>query len=227
MQELKTKLKKINDILEREFGIPEREGNEDPLDSLIHTILSQNTNDTNSGKAYDNLTTNFRTWEDILLADVDEIAKVIRVGGLARQKSIRIKEVLSWVKNTYGKLNLDFICDMDTSEAIKLLTNLKGVGLKTANVMLCFACGKEVFPVDTHIFRTSKRLGLVPSNASPDKAHEIMGQLFPEGKAYPLHVNMITFGRTICHAQKPKCRECPLIDYCVVWRDFIDGKVEK
>jgi len=224
MQELKTKAKEINDILEKEFGIPEREKNEDPLNTLIHTILSQNTNDANSGKAYDNLITNFPKWEDVLSADAEEIAKVIRIGGLAKQKSIRIKEVLNWVKNTYGKLNLDFICDMDTSKSIPLLTNLKGIGLKTANVMLCFACGKEVFPVDTHIFRISKRLALVPFNASPDKAHEIMGQLFPEGKAYPLHVNMIHFGRIICHAQKPRCRECPLIDYCVVWRDFIDVK---
>jgi len=221
IQKLKAKVKEINVILEREFGIPEREGNESPLDTLIHTILSQNTNDTNSGRAYDNLIARFPLWEDVLSADVEEIARVIRVGGLAGQKSIRIKEFLNWVKTTYGELNLDFICDMDTAEAIQLLTKLKGIGLKTANVMLCFACGKEVFPVDTHISRISKRLALVPSNASPDKAHEIMGQLFPEGKAYPLHVNMIHFGRTICHAQKPGCKECPLIKYCVVWREFI------
>jgi endonuclease-3 len=221
IQKLKAKVKEINSILERQFGIPEREGNESPLDTLIHTILSQNTNDTNSGRAYDNLIARFPLWEDVLSADVEEIARVIRVGGLAGQKSIRIKEFLNWAKTTYGELNLDFICDMDTAEAIQLLTKLKGIGLKTANVMLCFACGKEVFPVDTHIFRISKRLALVPSNASPDKAHEIMGQLFPEGKAYPLHVNMIHFGRAICHAQKPVCKECPLIKYCVVWHEFI------
>jgi len=221
IQKLKAKVKEINGILERQFGVPEREGNESPLDTLIHTILSQNTNDTNSGRAYDNLIARFPLWEDVLSADVEEIARVIRVGGLAGQKSIRIKEFLNWVKTTYGELNLDFICDMDTAEAIQLLTKLKGIGLKTANVMLCFACGKEVFPVDTHIFRISKRLALVPSNASPDKAHKIMGQLFPEGKAYPLHVNMIHFGRIICHAQKPGCKECSLIEYCVVWHEFI------
>jgi endonuclease-3 len=222
IQELK--VKEINDILEKEFGIPEREKNENPLDTLIHTILSQNTNDINSGKAYDNLTSSFPSWEDVLLADVEEIFKVIRIGGLARQKSIRIKEILNWVKNNYGELNLDFICNMDTSKAIQILTSLKGIGLKTANVMLCFACAKEVFPVDTHIFRISKRLGIIPFKATPDKAHEIMGQLFPYGKAYPLHVNMIRFGRTICHAQKPGCRECPLINYCIVWKEFINEK---
>jgi endonuclease-3 len=221
---LRSKVKKINDILEIEYGIPERSENEKPLDVLIHTILSQNTNDTNSGRAYDNLIERFPSWENVLEADADEIAEAIRVGGLAKQKSTRIKELLAWVKNSYGQLNIDFVCDMDTKDAVELFTKRKGIGLKTINVMLCFACGKEVFPVDTHIFRISKRLALIPSNASPDKAHEIMGKLFPEGKAFSLHVNMINFGRTICHAQRPRCRECPLIDYCAVWQDFIDKK---
>lgn len=224
INELKLKVSEINDILENEFGIPERTDDEKPLDTLIHTILSQNTSDVNSGRAYDNLIRHFPSWEKVLEADIDEIAEFIRVGGLAKQKSIRIKELLQWVKANYGHLNIDFVCDMDTKEAIELFTKLKGIGLKTINVMLCFACGKEAFPVDTHIFRISKRLSLIPSNASPDKAHEIMGQLFPDGKAFPLHVNMINFGRTICHAQKPKCSICPLIDYCSVWTEFIDKK---
>jgi endonuclease-3 len=166
----------------------------------------------------------YPTWEDVLSAGTKEIAETIRIGGLAGQKSVRIKEVLKWLKNSYGQLNLDFICDMDTAEAISLLTSLKGIGLKTANVMLCFACGKETFPVDTHIFRVSKRLALVPEKASPDMAHEIMGQIFPEGKAYPLHVNMINFGRTICHARKPRCRECPLINHCIAWQEFLPSQ---
>ncbi len=220
--EIKAKLQEINDILEAKFGIPEREDNDSPLDVLIHTILSQNTNDTNSGRAYDKLRKKFQTWEDILKADVDDIADVIREGGLAKQKSIRIKELLSWIKDTYGELNIDFVCDMEPSDVIEIFTKLRGIGLKTINVMLCFACNKDVFPVDTHIFRVSKRLALIPKNATPKKAHIIMGQIFPKGKAYSLHVNMITFGREICHARKPKCKQCPLIEYCVVWHEFIN-----
>jgi len=216
MNELKKKLAEINRILEREFGIPERREDEDPLSSLVHTILSQNTNDTNSGRAYANLRERFPLWEDVLEADAEEIADVIRVGGLANQKSVRIKGVLEWLRDTYGKLNLDFICDMETAEAILMLLKLKGVGLKTINVMLCFSCGKDVFPVDTHILRVTKRLGLVPANASADRAHEIMGQLFPEGKAFSLHMNLIGFGRAICHARKPECEGCPLIKHCIV-----------
>jgi len=220
-KELIAKLKEINDILEDVFGIPERSQDEEPLGTLIHTILSQNTNDTNSERAFNNLIEKYPTWEDVLSADVKELAETIRIGGLAGQKSVRIKQVLKWLKDNYGKLNLDFICDMDTTDAIQLLTSLKGIGLKTANVLLCFACGKETFPVDTHILRISKRLALVPEKASSEMAHEIMGQIYPKGKAYSLHVNMINFGRTICHARKPKCRECPLINYCIAWQEFM------
>jgi endonuclease-3 len=118
---------------------------------------------------------------------------------------------------------MDFICHMDPTEAIETFSKLKGIGLKTMNVVLMFACGKDVFPVDTHILRISKRLDLVPANASADKAHEIMGQLCPRGKAFSLHINLIKFGRTICHARKPECRGCPLIEYCIAWPGYLDA----
>ena len=223
-RKLKEKVGDIDEILEKEFGVPERWGDRDPLSSLVQTILSQNTNDNNSGRAYSNLRERFPSWEDVLEAGAEEIADVIRVGGLANQKSVRIKDVLKWLKDTYGELNLDFICNMEPEEAIEVLSKLKGVGLKTINVMLCFACGKDVFPVDTHILRITKRLGLAPENASADKVHEIMGQLFPAGKAFSLHVNLIRFGRTTCHARKPKCEGCPLVEHCIAWPRFLDAR---
>ncbi|MFC1715999.1 endonuclease III domain-containing protein [Candidatus Poribacteria bacterium] len=220
-RKLREKVRDIDDILEKELGIPERWSKKDPLSSLVQTILSQNTNDNNSGRAYSNLREHFPSWEDVLKADAEEIADAIRVGGLANQKSVRIKGVLKWLKDTYGELNLDFICDMEPEEATDMLLKLKGVGLKTINVMLCFACEKDVFPVDTHILRITKRLDLVPENATADKAHEIMGKLFPEGKAFSLHVNLIGFGRAVCHARKPECEGCPLIKHCIAWPEFL------
>ena len=217
------KVREIDRILEGIFGIPDFGRDSKPLDTLINTILSQNTNDTNRDRAYANLREQFPTWEDVLDADPQDIADAIRVGGLSNQKSVRIKNVLAWIKDTYGELNIDFICDMDPEEVIGIFSKLKGVGLKTINVLLMFACGKDVFPVDTHILRISKRLDLVPANASADKAHEVMGELCPEGKAFSLHINMIRFGRTVCHARKPECRECPLIDYCIAWPEFLDS----
>jgi endonuclease-3 len=222
-QALKKRLKDVDDILEREFGVPDPPGDRKPLDSLVRTILSQNTNDSNSGRAYSNLRERFPSWEDVLAADTEEIADAIRVGGLSRQKSVRIKNALAWIKDTYGELDIDFVCDMEPAEVIETFSKLKGIGLKTINVLLAFACGKDVFPVDTHILRISKRLDLVPANASADKAHEIMGRLFPEGKALSLHINMIRFGRTTCHAQKPECRGCPLIEHCIAWPEFLDA----
>jgi len=222
-QALKKRVKEVDDILEREFGVPESARDRKPLDTLVRTILSQNTNDTNSGRAYSNLRERFPSWEDVLAADAEEIADAIRVGGLSRQKSVRIKSALAWIKDTYGELNIDFVCDMEPAEVIETFSRLKGIGLKTINVMLAFACGKDVFPVDTHILRISKRLDLVPPNASADKAHEIMGQLFPKGKAFSLHINMIRFGRTICHAQRPECRGCPLIEHCIAWPELLDA----
>ncbi len=208
------KVKKIIDALERKFGIPELEGRSDPLGTLIGTILSQNTNDTNSDRAYSSLREKFPEWEDLLDADPKDIADAIRVGGLANQKAITIKEVLRWIKDTYGKLNLDFICDMDTEEVIRTFTSLKGIGPKTVNVMLLFACGRDVFPVDTHIHRVSGRLGLIPPKTSREKAHELMAKTVPEGKSYSFHINLINFGRTVCGAQNPKCHICPLFDDC-------------
>ena len=221
MQNLKKKLREIDEILERELGIPKRTGAKKPLDSLINTILSQNTNDKNRDRAYANLQERFPSWEDVLAADPKDIADAIRVGGLANQKSVRIRDILAWIKETYGELNIDFVCDMEPEEVIKTFSELKGVGLKTINVMLMFACGKDVFPVDTHILRVSKRLALVPKNASAEKAHEIMGELFPRGKAFSLHINIIRFGRYICHARKPECEGCPLKEHCIAWPEFL------
>ncbi len=212
------KLKEINDILEDELGVPERRGDGDVLSSLIGTILSQNTNDANSGRAYASLRERFPEWKDVFAADERDIADAIRMGGLANQKSATIKRVLAWLKETRGKLDLDFICAMSSQEVIEMLSQIKGVGLKTILVTLCFACGKDVFPVDTHILRVSKRLGFVPPNASADKTHAILGKLFPRGKAFSLHINLIRFGRMVCHARKPACEECPLIEHCVAYQ---------
>jgi len=211
----KTRTKKIVAVLEQQFGVPTWRGPGDPLDALIRTILSQNTNDTNSGRAYERLKNRFPTWEEVRAAAVRDIADAIRVGGLANLKAERIKGVLGWLETTQGTLNLDFIRDQEPDEVIRILGALKGVGIKTISVVLLFACGKEIFPVDTHIHRIAKRLGFAPENASPEKVHEVMQNLVPQGKAYSFHLNLLQFGRTICRAQHPQCEHCPLTEECV------------
>jgi len=216
--DLKQKAQKVSEILEETFGIPERR-QVNPLDCLIKTILSQNTNDVNRDRAFENLKARFPTWEDALKADAGEIEKAIRVGGLSNQKSANIKNLLASLKSERGELSVDFIKDMDNDEAVKLLCKHRGIGIKTTYVTLAFAFGREVFPVDTHILRISKRLGFIPAKTTLDKAHELMASLIPEGKAFSFHLNLITFGREICQARKPKCDVCPIVEYCLYVRE--------
>ena len=217
--ELQQKAALISDTLEGLLGVPTREGAGDVLECLILTILSQNTTDVNRDKGYAELKERYPTWEDVLQLDTQAIEAAIKIAGLGKQKSHTIKNFLSWLKTEHGELSLEFIHDMETEKALELLCQHKGIGIKTASVTLSFACGREVFPVDTHILRISKRLELIPSNCSAEKAHQVLLPIVPDGKAYPFHMNLIYFGRQICNARKPLCERCPLTHHCLYYKD--------
>ena len=144
------------------------------------------------------------------------------MGGLSRQKSIRIKQILNQIKNQRENLDLSFLCKMNKEEARDYLLGFKGVGEKTAAVVLLFGCGMPLFPVDTHIFRVTGRLGILPSESNPEKAHQVLGAMVPAGSCYELHLNLIEHGRSICKARKPYCPICPLNTRCkyylTVWK---------
>jgi endonuclease-3 len=213
-QDKRRLLEKVSDALEKAYGIPGTGPLDDPLEVLIRTILSQNTTDRNRDLAYKELRKRFLRWEDIVEADPDEIAEAIKVGGLGQQKAGRIKEVLQWVQDRWGKMTLAPLCAMEQTEALGILLTLKGVGPKTANCVLAFGCGRDVFPVDTHILRVTKRLGLIPPQATAEKAHELLAQLVPDGKAIPLHLNLIRYGREQCKARQPQCGRCLIPELC-------------
>ncbi|HUV39147.1 MAG TPA: endonuclease III [Planctomycetota bacterium] len=215
LKDLRRRTARVARDLRKRFGPIPRPAREDPLESLVWTILSQNTNDLNSERAWRGLRRAFRTWTSMLEAPVGAIARAIRVGGLAKQKSRTIKDFLRWVKRTYGRLSLDAMHAMTPEEAVRVLTRHKGIGLKTVYVTLLFACGKDVFPVDTHIYRIVRRLALAPERFSRDRVTEWMQTLVPEGKAYELHLHLIRFGREVCKAQHPLCRDCPFRHICV------------
>ncbi len=186
----------------------------DPLDVLVKTVLSQNTSDGNRDRAYQGLRGRFPSWERVMTADPRDIEEAIRPGGLGRQKSVRIKRMLQSIKQREGKLDLKRVCKMETQDALEYLYSFKGVAEKTAAVVLLFSCQKPVFPVDTHILRVSKRLGLLPVKADARKAHALMGELVPPEAAYRLHLNFIEHGRKICRP-KPMCGECTLNTRCI------------
>lgn len=215
MDILAKKTEKTADILERTMGIPQRHNPMSPLDNLMLTILSQNTNDVNRDKAYKELSARFPSWEEVMNADVADVADAIRTAGLANQKSQRMQDILCWIQKRYGRLKLDFICDMKPQEVIETFCQLKGIGIKTISVVLAFSCGVDIFPVDTHVHRLCNRIGLVkPQTKTAKQTFSLMQDRVPTGKSYSFHINLINHGRTICKARKPLCERCPLKDIC-------------
>lgn len=189
----------------------------DPLDVLIGTILSQNTNDRNSHRAYTNLRASYATWDDVLAAPVRDIADTIRTGGMAPSKAARIKALLATLKKKDGTLSLERLRETPVDAIFDELTGYKGVGMKTAACVCVFALGRDVFPVDTHVHRVCNRLGLVHTH-SPDKTFLAMRPLVPNGRAYAFHTNLIRFGRRVCKSQNPQCGICPLYNDCA-WKE--------
>jgi endonuclease III len=200
--------------LENAFGEPKLKGKSDPLAMLINIVLSQATSDTNSDRTFKSLKKHFRNWENVLAADEYEIAETIKSGGLANQKSKVIKDLLSQIKEKHGKLSLKFLEKMTDEEARDYLLQYRGIGPKTVACTLLFALQKEVFPLDTHIFRVLKRIGVLPAKITDAKAHRLLDELVPHKKFYSLHRNLIRLGREICHPREPLCDSCPLIEYC-------------
>lgn len=207
-------IKKVISLLEKAYGKPSPKPYKNPLDELVFTILSQNTNDLNRDRAYASIRSRFPQWEQVMDAPEQEIAEAIKVGGLANQKSKRIKKILTHIDQSYGKLDLDFLKELPLHEAVELLGSFNGVGPKTVACVLLFACKRPVFPVDTHIFRIATRLGLLPPKCNDVKAHPIMGDLVPPEKVYSFHINMIEHGRRVCKPKRPQCSECVLKDIC-------------
>lgn len=200
--------------LENTFGEPKLSPKSDALAMLVNIILSQATSDANSNRTFRNLKKKFKTWKAVSEADEKEIADAIRLGGLANQKAKVIKELLKQLEETNGKVSLKLLDKMSDEDARDYLQSFRGIGPKTVACTLLFALHKEVFPLDTHIFRVLKRMGILPEKIADAKAHKLLGELVPHGKFYSLHVNLIRLGRQICRPREPLCEKCPLIEYC-------------
>jgi endonuclease-3 len=196
------------------YGEPNWRNPLPPLDELVSTILSQNTNDTNRDRAFLALRTRFPTWEAVRDASPETVIETIRTAGLANQKGPRIQAVLKGITNQRGALTLDFLKVYTPEEAFNWLQQFKGIGPKTASIVLQFSLGKPAFPVDTHIYRISGRVGLRPAKMSVDATHKHLASLFPQETYYAAHLNIIRLGREICTARKPRCDICPLQDLC-------------
>lgn len=212
--DLKTKAITVHERLLEFYGYPEWRNPLPPLDELVSTILSQNTNDVNRDRAFESLIARFPTWEGVRDAPEADVVEAVRVAGLANQKGPRIQNVLRQITEQVGELSLDFLKDYAVEDAMKWLTQFKGVGPKTATIVIQFSLDKPAFPVDTHVHRISGRVGLRPQKMNAEKAHVHLAELFPPETYYAGHLNIIRLGREICHARKPACVQCPLQDIC-------------
>jgi len=196
------------------YGEPDLKERRDPLSELVVTILSQNTADANTARAYRSLRERFATWEEVLEAPVEALEDAIRTAGLANTKAPRIHRILEDLHRERGSLNLDFLDAMSAEEARDYLMALHGVGPKTAACVLLFSLHKPALPVDTHVHRVSLRVGLVPPRTTPEKTQQLLEGMLPPALYYPFHLNVIRHGRTLCTAARPRCRECPLATVC-------------
>jgi len=207
-------------LLEEQYGIPLPD-ERDPVDLLVMTILSQNTSDTNSLRAFALLKSRFCSYEEILSSPEEAVADSIRKGGLADMKTRRIKETLARIKQDAGSISLGFLAGMKNEDAMAYLLSLPGVGPKTASVVLLFAFAMPFLPVDTHVYRLSRRLGLVEEGVRPEKAQAILERIVPADKYLSLHLNLIRHGRLVCRARAPRHEQCGLKSCC---DNFLQGQ---
>ena len=209
------KLANIASILRKAYGPrqPQRRW-DNPLDSLIHTLLSQNTTAVNCERAYASLRRRFRTWEAVWEASLKDLIVTIRPGGLANIKAVRIKALLEEIWKEQGHFDLSFLRDLSDEEVRAYLGRFKGIGGKTTACVLLFGLGRAAFPVDTHVFRVSRRLGLLNGRQTPEKAQEFLASHIQPGDRHALHLHLVQHGRQVCKAQRPLCAECVLARVC-------------
>ncbi len=218
---LAEKVLEVHRRLTQVFGEQHHKRHLDPISQLVSTIISQNTNDVLRDKAFNSLRHRFPTWEQVRDARLEDLVAAIQIAGLSQQKGPRIQQALRRISTERGELRLDFMREMSVEEAKQWLTASKGVGPKTAAIVLLFALDMPAFPVDTHIHRVTRRLGLIPNRASREKAHGLLEALVPPETYYAFHLNVIQHGRDVCQARRPRCELCVLRDLCDYYRDVV------
>ena len=218
-----TRFEEIERLLDDRYGPRMLRAGNDPVSGLVATILSQNTSDVNTARSFASLRERFPTWQDVIDAETDDVQDAIKMGGLSKTKAPRIQKALQSIIDRNGSLDLSFLNDLSMEEGMIWLTNIDGVGPKTAACVLLFELGRPAMPVDTHVARVMTRLGVVPDKTSTTTKQQILESLIgPDAnRVYAVHVETITHGREICKARRPLCEQCPLADLCRYYQEQI------
>ena len=208
------KMRQISDGLLDVYGPIEWITRRKAIDELVYTILSQHTSDVNSERAFANLMSEFGDLDSVADADEKEIEITIRSGGLSKSKAPRIKKVLNEIRAEVGSFDLSFLSEMPMQNSKEWLMKFNGIGPKTAAIILCFSFQMPAMPVDTHIFRVSKRLGLIGKKITAEKAHDLLERVVPSAEVFQFHMFLIRHGRDTCKARRPSCDVCVLSHIC-------------
>ena len=211
---------KVHQLLLDKYGPPTWRPHLSPVGEMVSTILSQNTNDLNRDIAYDSLLERFPSWEEVRDAPENLVIESIKTAGLANQKGPAIQNALRIISDERGEIELDFLKSMGNQDASDWLVRLKGVGPKTAAIVMLFALDMPAFPVDTHIHRITGRLGIRPTSLNAAKSHPYLADQFDPETYYAVHLNLIRLGREICKARQPLCQECPLRRICEYYQNL-------
>jgi endonuclease-3 len=208
-------VREIHRRLAKAFGPLDPPRTWDPVEELVLTVLSQNTSDLNSGRAFKELRRRYPTWDQLAVAPTSKVADAIRSGGLANIKAPRILAILREIADREdGRIDLEWMRTAPDAMVRDYLLSLPGVGPKTAACVLAFSLDRPALPVDTHVFRAARRLGMLPDKVGAAKAHDVIEELVPPKLRVAMHVGLIRLGREICRAGRPRCEVCPLAELC-------------
>jgi endonuclease III len=211
---LRRRAHRIAQLLHAAYGSPRHGNKDDPLDELVFILLSQMTTGPSFNRVYDCVKAAYPTWEPFLAMPVAEVKATIKDAGLSGQKAPGLKTIFQKVKDDFGAVTLQPLADMTDQDAERYLTNLPRVGIKTAKCVMMYALGRQVLPVDTHVWRVTRRLGLVGEDVPYTKVHEALEAVVPPPDRYWIHVNGVAHGRAVCFALRPRCASCPLKRIC-------------
>lgn len=220
------KIRRCESALAEVYGRPVWGGPSNPVEMLVETLLSHNVNDVNRDRAYQRLRERFPDWDDVADAALEEVAEAVRPAGFPAIKGARIQTALRTIREQFGSISLDALLGWTDEQAKEYLRSFPGVGPKTAACVLCFAMGRPVMPVDTHVGRITRRLGLVPERATAEEAHDIMDSITPPELVFPFHVEMIRHGRALCRPTKPACDRCPITAECEFYVEKERGHID-
>ena len=208
------RIRKIERRLRKTYGRPRHFNPSDPLDDLIFLVLSRMTQEIKYVRTYSRLRSSLWTWDAVRDAPPNELEALIHEAGLAPTKTTQIQAILSDIEKGEGTLSLHRLHAMEDDEVEQYLTSLPGVARKTALCVMLYALGRDVLPVDTHVWRVAQRLGLAPPGEWSEGRGRVLEATVPRKLRGSLHVTMLAHGRQMCRAKGPRCESCVLIDLC-------------